>query len=103
VRERDAQRHARRPSGVQDGVRKYQLSSPSPDVEFHHVDADLVRRAERGERISRRESTGATMADPLTLVGHPLWYKMPAPAAILPQLPSADLPGCRLDGGRQPV
>ncbi len=53
------------PAGVQDGVGQDQLAAPLADVELHHVDADLERGVEGGQRVGRRQGAGASVADPL--------------------------------------
>ena len=54
---------------VEDRVRQDQLAVVTPDVELDHVDAHLQRGVKRGQRVRRRQRTGAAMTNSLTAVG----------------------------------
>ena len=51
--------------GIEDGVRKDELTSPRTNVELNHVHADLQRRVKRFERVGGRERARSPVPDPL--------------------------------------
>ena len=65
MREGVRQSHVPAPTGVEDGVGEHELAVPRSHVELDHVDADLARGVERGERVRGGERAGAAVPDPL--------------------------------------